>query len=194
MPEVRKHEWRWQAREQRWWQGGRRAHGDDRQRRRRRRRRQRERRGHERASDLEYSVADVSYCSPTATSLCHHHSPSHRPIPLTGGARLDITHPIQHHQPRRTPASLTGSTSDKAKQYLSCSRPLPRWIEVPVPPTATHTASNSAWQSAYLRTKSLAPRIVIQLTNYDGRDSLYHRDKTFWRYTRCINSLTSEIF
>lgn len=46
--------------------------------------RRRRRRRRRRASDLEYSVADVSYCSPTGTSLCHHHSPSRRPIPVDG--------------------------------------------------------------------------------------------------------------
>lgn len=99
----------------------------------------RRRRRRRRASDLEYSVADVSYCSPTGTSLCHHHSPSRRPIPLTGGARLDITHPVQRGIGATTMpgSSLTDSLSDKAKQYLSWSRgPWPSWIGVPVPPTA----------------------------------------------------------
>jgi len=78
-----------------------------------------------------------------------------------------------HHSPGPTPSATTNLgftywlTSDKTKQYLSCSRPLPRWIEVPVPPTIIHAASNSSWQS--VPKGQISCRSVIQLTNYDGR-------------------------
>lgn len=163
VPEARKHEWRWQAREQR--------------------------RVTRRTMRTMATAATVTTKTTTTTARTRASKwfrifgggcqllLAHCDVIMSSSFSFAPTYPVDgrrapgHHSPGPTPSATTNPsftyrlTSDKAKQYLSCSRPLPLWIEVPVPPTATHNESNSAWQSVYQTAKSAAPnyRLIDEL-------------------------------